>query len=323
MRAGIQSFAALAGLALKDMLRQPLTLLLTASMVAGMGLLPVVTTHTLGEGELMIADSVLALHFFLGLLLAGTAACQAVSGEMRRGTAATILCKPVGRVTFILAKFTGIAAGMALFSAVALPAAMIAARAASIPHIPDLRAAATLLAAIPVAFIAAALSNYLARRPFVSDAFILLAAAVWLAFAAVGVQPRGDEAPAAFGAFYLWSLIPVQALIAMALLLLAAIALAAATRLTLAPTVAVCGVVFLVGLMADHLVGRHASAHPAAAAAYALLPNWQHFWLADALHLGTAIPAAYLSGAAAYAALYAAGILALAVALFRFAEVDS
>lgn len=323
MRQVLQSFAAMAGLALREMLRQPLTLLLMTSAVAGIGLMPILTTHTLGEAEKMIADNALALHFFLGLLLAGTAACQSLSGDIRRGTAATILSKPVGRVAFLLAKFAGIAGGMLLFSAVATPASMIAMRASALPYAIDWPVALPLLAAIPVAFAAAAAVNYLTRRPFVSDAIGLLAVAVLLAFVVAGLQPKEGETAARFGGFYTWDLVPVNALIAMALLLLAAIALALATRLDVVPTVTLCGVVFLVGLMSDHLFGRHAAHSRIAAAFYAVVPNWQHFWVVDALHLGVRVPASYLAWAGAYAGLYLIGILALAIFSFRSTEVKT
>jgi hypothetical protein len=323
MRRVFQSFAAIAGLTLREMLRQPLTLLLTATAVAGMGLMPILTTHTLGEGEKIIADNALALHFFLGLLLAGTAACQSLSGDIRRGTAATILSKPVGRVTFLLAKFAGIAGGMLLFSAVAAPASMIAMRSAAPSYAIDWPVILPLLAAIPVAFAAAAAVNYLTRRPFVSDAIGLLAVAVFLAFVVAGLQPKEGEAAARFGAFFTWTLLPVNVLIAMALLLLAAIALALATRLDVVPTVTLCSVVFLVGLMSDYLFGRHAATSRVAAALYAVLPNWQHFWVVDALHLDVRVPAAYLAKAGAYAGLYLIGILALAIFSFRSTEVKT
>ncbi len=323
MRRVLQSFAAIAALTLREMLRQPLTLLLMATTVAGMTLMPVLTTHTLGEGEKIIADNALALHFFLGLLLAGTAACQSLSGDIRRGTAATILSKPVDRVTFLLAKFAGIAGGMLLFSAVATPASMIAMRAAALSYEIDWPVLLPLAGAIPLAFAAAAAVNYLTRRPFVSDAIVLLAVAVGLAFVVAGLQPKEGEAAARFGAHLTWTLVPVNVLIAMALLLLAAIALALATRLDVVPTVTLCSIVFLVGLMSDYLFGRHAATSRAAAALYAVLPNWQHFWVVDALHLDVRVPASYVARAAAYAGLYLIGVLSLAILSFRNTEVKT
>lgn len=323
MRRRLQAFVAIASLTLRDMVRQPLTLLLTTIAVAGTGLLPLLTTHTLDEGEKIIADSALALHFFLGLLLAGTAACQSLSTDLRRGTAAAVLSKPVGRPLFFTAKFAGLAAGMVVFSAIMTPATMMSARVVAVPFFWDWRVEVPLLLSIPLAYAAAATVNFFTRRPFVADAWYLLLLGVAGAFFYAGWQPREGIAPAHFGAFYAAPMLGANLLIGIALLLLAAIALTLATRLQLTPTVAVVGAVFLAGLTSDYLFGRQAERNAVAAIAHALLPNWQHFWMADAVNLGTPIPGRYIAAAGLYAGLYLTGVLALGIVLFDTAEVKS
>ena len=125
MRATIQAGWAVAAATRREMARQPLTLLLTTIGVVGCALMPLLITHTLDEGEKIVADSVLALHLFLGLWLAGTSACHSLTSELRRGTAATVLSKPVGRTTFFVAKFAGLAAGMLWFSCTIVPATIM------------------------------------------------------------------------------------------------------------------------------------------------------------------------------------------------------
>ena len=41
--------------------------------------------------------------------------------------------------------------------------------------------------------------------------------------------------------------------------------------------------IFLLGLMTDYLLGHAANSSPLAALAYNLIPNWENFWMADAL----------------------------------------
>ena len=318
----LQPFAALAQLTALENLRQPITLLLMTAGVAGMTLLPLVTSNTLGESAKMIADGALAFHFFFGLLLAGVVACQSISGEIRRGTAATVLSKPVGREVFLLAKFAGVAIVMLLFSAVSTLASVLAARAAAEAFTVDWWAAGPLAAAVVLAYAGAGLLNFLTRRPFSADAAALLLAAVAGAFALSGFLGLKGEWTA-FGANFDWKLLPVNALIAMALLVLAALALALATRLEVVPTISICSVLFLAGLMSDYLFGRNAAQHPAAAFLYAVLPNWQHFWIVDALNADEPVPAKYLAAAAGYALLYLIGILLLGIVSFRHKEVKS
>jgi hypothetical protein len=111
--------------------------------------------------------------------------------------------------------------------------------------------------------------------------------------------------------------------VTIALLVLAALALALSTRLALVPTITACSLVFLAGLVSDYLFGRHAGTEAWAAALYAILPNWQHFWLADAVHEGRHIPLSYILQSFAYAGLYLAGVLCLGAVSFRHAEVKA
>jgi len=56
---------------------------------------------------------------------------------------------------------------------------------------------------------------------------------------------------------------------------------------------------------------------------HACLPNWQLFWMADALAAKRHIPAAYVAFGGLYAVLVVAFFMLLAVALFWQREVGS
>ena len=71
------------------------------------------------------------------------------------------------------------------------------------------------------------------------------------------------------------------ALLGLAILVLQAFAVLLATRLEATPALVVCSVVFLGGLMSDHLFGRFAADSRIASLLWRLTPNWQHFWTAD------------------------------------------
>ncbi len=322
MRSALGSLRALAALAALETLRQPITLLLFSATVLLAGILPMLTAHTLGESERMMADSQLALHLLIGMLLGGFAACHTLSGEIRRGTAATVLCKPVGRTVFFLGKFAGLAAVMLLFSTLATLAGLVAIRIVSEPYSIDLWAAGPLLAFLALAYAVAGAINFFTRRPFVSDACRLVVAGAAAAFLLTGFVSR-EGAGQSFGAGYFWPFAPASALVALAVLTLTAIALSLASRLDVVPTVSICGALALIGMMSDYLFGRHAGQSSAAAALYAVVPNWQHFWMADALHLGEPIPPAYFRAAGTYAAMYLLGVLGLGIVFFRHTEVKS
>ncbi|MFH0880699.1 MAG: ABC transporter permease subunit [Lentisphaerota bacterium] len=322
MKVLIRQFMALAGLTALETLRQPVFLLISTTSLVFIALLPLLITHTLGEARNMVLDSALALHFVCGVVLGSLAASATLSREIRRGTAATILCKPVNRGVFFLAKFSGIAAVMLLFSTAACMATILSDRVASNEYETDWWALAPLLAAPLLAYAAAGIMNYLTRRPFSSAAFSWLAALVTGAFLfGAWVGPGGQTS--SFGLNYAWKILPASLLVTMAILILAGIAVSLATRLDMIPNLSVCSLLFLLGLMSDYLLGRHAATSLLARLGYTLIPNLQHFWVSDALHGGEAIPWHYVLQAGLYSASYLAAMLMMGALMFRNMEVKA
>jgi hypothetical protein len=75
--------------------------------------------------------------------------------------------------------------------------------------------------------------------------------------------------------------------------------------------------------MSDYLFGQRAEQGEAwASAAYAVLPNWQLFWMSDALGMDKAIPWSYVGRTLAYSAGYLGAVLAVALALFQDRELS-
>ena len=106
--------------------------------------------------------------------------------------------------------------------------------------------------------------------------------------------------------------------------ILASIALACSTRFDTIATLAICSAVFLVGLMSDYFFGKPAS-HGVwwASTLYSIIPNWQLFWLADALESGkNSLQWAYVGKALGYVICYVGAALAAAVALFEDRELS-
>ncbi len=326
----LRQFQALAGLTALEALRQPLFLLLTAACVMATGLAPLVLMHQFGEEGRLARDGGLAFHFVFGLFAAGYAASSSLSGEMRRGTAAAVLSKPVGRATFFLAKYAGVAAVVLAFSLCATVATLLAERVAErfvmepgiAGFVTDTRTGVLLGLAPLVAFAAAGYVNWRRRRPFESTAFVLLA--LFLAAIAVWAclfDRLGRWAP--FRTPTQWAIVPASLLVALGLLALAALALALSTRLGATPTMALLVAFFLLGLMSDHWFGTRAADSLASATLYRLLPNWQHFWMADELGGGGTVSIRYGMQAALYGVAHIVGVLCLGVASFHGADVET
>jgi ABC-2 type transport system permease protein len=114
-----------------------------------------------------------------------------------------------------------------------------------------------------------------------------------------------------------------------AILLLAAVAIAASTRLGQMMTLMVCVAVFLGGLVSEYFLGTIVAAEwtgphwtrLVAWPAYAVLPNMQLFWLADALTQGREITLAHWAAVSLYALAMVVAALSLAVILFQTRDV--
>ena len=316
----LRQFTAIAKLTALEAVRQPICLLMGTTCVVFISLLPLLITHTLGEGGRLVRDSGLAFHFVCGLILGSYAACSSLTHEIRRGTAASILSKPVSREIFFFAKFVGVAAVMLLFSAATAMTILMSTRVAEPLYSFDGWARVPMLAAPLMAYLLAGLWNFFTQRPFVSAASALLVVSLAIAFVFAGfVDSEGHRV--AFGSTYSWKIIPVSTLIFLAITVLTGLAMSLAIRLDTVPTLSICSIVFLMGLMSDYLFGRHAAHRPLADLLYHLIPNWQHFWVVDALSGEGTIPWSYVARGALYAGLYLAGILSLGMLAFRQLEV--
>jgi ABC-2 type transport system permease protein len=121
-----------------------------------------------------------------------------------------------------------------------------------------------------------------------------------------------------------WRMVPAAILILFALWILAALALACSTRFDMIPTLAICSALFLVGIMSDYLFGRPAQAGSWwASTLYTITPNWQLFWIADALSMGkSTFHWEYVGKAFAYVVAYAGAALSIAVVLFEERELS-
>ena len=317
-----------------ELVRQPVFLLVMTAAASFSVFLSTIYYFGFGEDQWLVKDSTLAVMFISGLFAAGISASAAVAHEIRSGTALAVLAKPVSKVQFLIGKYIGLAGALTVLTFVNGLASLLASRMAFDAYgSPDTIALGIFYGAIVFAFFLGGLTNYFARRPFVPDAALFLVLMITLAFVIINFVNKDGEFQA-FGTGTDWRLIPAAILIMLALWLLAAIALACSTRLDMIPTLAICTAVFLIGLMSDYLFGRELEPAKQAggflhhlgvwisSALYTIVPNWQLFWLSDALEKGRAIPWSYVGKALAYVAGYLGAALIAAMLLFEERELS-
>jgi len=307
-----------------ELIRQPVFLLLMTVSVLFEIFLAVPYYFALGDETKLVATSALAVMLFAGLLGAVLSASASLAREIRTGTALAVLSKPVGCTRFFLAKYVGLAAALTLLSYVNLVGVLLANWMSFDAYgKTNLPAIAIFASGVAAAYALAGFSNFFLRRPFVSDAVLALVVMTTLTAALIfrfvrQMQSLGTMAQVD------WRLVPAGLLILFALWILAALALACSTRLDTIPTLAVCSALFLIGLMSDYLFGTRAAAGQGwASILYTAVPNWQIFWLADALDMGkSTFHWGYVGKALAYDIAYAGAVLAVGTALFEERELS-
>lgn len=301
----IRPFTGIALTTARESLRQPAIYLITAIAVVFIAALPFLITHILGDPARMIRDSALATQLMAGLLLGCQTASIAMSREIQKGTMSAVLSTPVDRFVFMAGKFAGLACIMLMYAAMTTIATLLALRTVAQPFDHDGSASAAACAAVLLSLCWAGARNFRSGASFAAHGFtalvVLLVIALVLSPGVTGI-PQQNSSPDA------WMILPVCANIAMAILLLSAMAITLSIRATFMPVMLMLAGILMIGLMSDYVLGRHASGHFIAALFYGLLPNWQHFWTVDALHLGT-MTWAYTG----YAGLYCAIYIALAI----------
>lgn len=319
----MRQFLTVASNAFMELVRQPVFLLLMTFSSAFSVFLSAVPYFGFGDDPKLVKDSTLAVMLLTGLFGAVLSASASVAHEIRSGTALAVLAKPVGRAQFLLAKYVGLAGALALLTYVNLLASLLASRMAFDAYGNADEVGLTIFfLGLALAYMLGGFTNFFLRRPFVADAVffvVLVTTAVFLLINFVDKEWKWQR----FATGVDWRLVPAAVLILFALWILAGLALACSTRWEMIPTLAICSAFFLLGLMSDYLFGRRAEEGQMwASVVYAMIPNWQLFWLADALENQKTIPWRYVGQAFGYALAYLGATLALALCLFEDRELN-
>ena len=319
----MRQFVTIARNAFMELVRQPVFLLLMTCSAGFCVFLACVPYFGFGDDPKLVKDSVLAIMLLSGLFGAVLSASASVAHEIRSGTALAVLAKPVGRARFLLAKYVGLVGALVVLCYVNLLSCLLASRMAFDAYgNTDTRAFWIFVGCMVTGYALGGFTNYFLRRPFVADAVFFVVLMTTAAFVGINfIDKEGQVQSFAQGVD--WRLIPAGVLILFALCILAGLALACSTRWEMIPTLAFVSGVFLLGLMSDYLFGRPAE-HGSwwASVLYTIVPNWQLFWLADALENQKAIPWSYVGRALVYMLGYLGASLAVALLLFEDRELN-
>ncbi len=314
----LRRIRAIAATTAAELYGQPAVLLLTLGGVMAIALIPFLQLHSFGEAGRLARDGGLAYQLVIGLALAVVSASSTIHDEVANGTAAAALAKPVSRDLFLVGKWLGVMTVTLRFWFCMLAATLLAERVAErvdgYDFVTD-RPVQFVLFLVPM--LSLVIAGYLHNRRRARFCRAALTILVWFlagALAAGLLFTRRTTFAPSFGNLHL-AVIPVSALIFLALGVYSAIAAALATRLKASPAMVVCFLLLLLGLSSDTLLSQTS---PAPIRLFAsIIPNLQSFWMCDTLAPGGSLPPHYLPLATFYAAALAAAALGAAMLAFR------
>lgn len=259
----------------------------------------------------------------MGLLVAAFGASSVLSREIDDGTALTVIAKPVGRATFVIGKYLGVAAAVTVAFYVCSLVFLMTVRHGVIPAASDPIDWPVIVigcSALAAAFLIALVGNFSFGWTFTSSVIWTSVICLSLAMGAIILIGKG------------WTLVPVGQgigvdvllgllLIYVGVLFFTSVAIAASTRLGQVPTLLVCIAVALLG--AYHpLLFSWADDNLVLQALAWITPDIQYFMLMDALTLGRSVPASFVVLSVAYGACFIVAALAIGSALFQTRQLE-
>jgi ABC-type transport system involved in multi-copper enzyme maturation permease subunit len=293
---------------------------------------PALAMFTFMDSTRLVQDMGLATILLMGLVLGVLGASNVLNREIKGRTALTVLSKPVGRPSFVLGKFLGLSAAIAV-ATVILTLMLILTYRFGVKDTASTKLNWAVMIGMIVSVLVALLIglawNYFLGRSFLTAAIWGYAAVLAVTFFFFCFQDK-QGAFSGFGADMNWQIGVAAFLILEAVLILVAIAVAASTRTGPAVSLAVCFSIFLLGMLSEYLFGAAAETSVPARLAYAALPNLQVYWVTEGLIqresyetalAAPSIPLSYVGLATTYTVCYVGAALSAALVLFERREV--
>ena len=302
--------------AFRESLREPVYALMLLAALILIAHYPSMSIFVFSEQLKLVVDSSMATGLLFGLVIAVLCASNTVAREMRNGTVLLLLSKPVARWSFVLGKILGITAAATLFTLLCNLGCVISVFVATDQFRFELPLYFGFLGIIAAGAAAGMFANFWRGSSFPEICSYALTVLVTV-FAVVLLFVR--PAPSIVIADLLKALLLVNFAVAA----MATIAVVAATRLDVVPNLCVCTAISFLGMLSNYLFQRSTGIEAldwVLGLFYSICPNWQFFWLVDAVAVNKPIPMSYIWMSALYTALYIVFASLWAVAIFSNKE---
>jgi len=287
---------------LKYCLREPLYFVVLILSLMLIGLFPLLAVFTFNEQIKMVFDGSMALILTFSFLLAILLVDSLVYKEISSGNIMVLLSKPVKQHVFLLGKLTGLFFSLFIYILICCIATFISCYIAVDQFNPNLSVFYIYYTLIFVASGFGLLKNFLRGTSFIPGAVIMILFLLGLQLSYLFI-----ESPDFFAnnGFNLFTLVKAMILILPAVCIMGTVSVFVSTRFGLTVNIIICFSIFILGLISDYLFGEYIrNGSIFFSFLYALIPNWQFFWVVDAAVSGPNISFSYLLWCFAYSILY-------------------
>ncbi len=307
-----------------ESLREPVYYLMLITAMCIIGLFPTIAMFVFREQIKFVVDSAMATSLVFSLIVAVVSSAHTISREMKNGTVLLLLSKPVTRLAFVLSKVLGVLAAVTVFLFLLNCASLISVLIAKDQFRLEYLLMTVYYSALAVSAVYGGMRNYFKQQPFTSHAITAMLVLIPIIAALFYfLRTRGFHSPAEIDPeefIEVRHLLPALLLLFPAAWTMGTIASALATRIELVSNLTVCSVIFLIGLISKYFAIQWLGDGIASSFVRTLLPNWQYFWMADAIAARQEIPSVYLFWAFLYVLFYIGFWTLWALAFFKERE---
>jgi len=300
----------------RECLREPIFFILLGSAISLIGLFPSVSLFVFREQLKLVIDSSMATTLLFGLVAAVLCASHAITREISNGTVLLLLSKPVPRWSFVLAKMAGILIALTVFVFICNCATLISLRVAKDQFELDYFTFYIYFCIMILAMGWGAYRNFYARKSFSASSVMSLFMLLPLFIAILQFVPVEGKIMRMHT-----EVIPALILLFFAIWTMGAITVMISSKFEMTANLLISSILFFVGLISDYFFGASVGSLSFSGFMYAIIPNWQFFWMADALANKKSIPFDYIGWAAIYTTFYILLCSIIAITLFSDKEV--
>lgn len=284
----------------KTSIREPVFFVMLAVSILLIGFFPICALFSFGEQIKMVIDSSMGITLVMVILLSVLLSDQLVSKEISTGNIMLVFSKPVSRSTFIIGTLLGLLLALGFFVAICAFAMIISCYIAVNQFYLDFNVLYIYYGIFIVSCIAGMLFNLFKGYSFSSSSVFLLLIfyfcySAFITFSNINYFDKNN--------MHLISILLVVLLLYFAVCILLTVTILLATKLDLVANLVVTTVIFFLGLLSDYIFAYGTGGY-LTKIAYAIVPNWQFFWLVDAATSGVLIPYVYVLYCLFYTIVY-------------------